>query len=163
LPARRRDCRPTRRGITTIISTARPNDNTASNDPLLRRHLVLHRVDQPNDETHARAATFTASFNGSVVTTAWVLNELANFLAKPPNRALFLEMLRAIQADGRISVVPMTQEMFERGVALYGQRLDKEWSVTDCISSLVMKEQGLTDALTSDHHFEQAGFNVLLK
>jgi predicted nucleic acid-binding protein len=35
--------------------------------------------------------------------------------------------------------------------------------VTDCISFLVMKEQGLTDALTSDHHFEQAGFNVLLK
>jgi predicted nucleic acid-binding protein len=40
---------------------------------------------------------------------------------------------------------------------------DKEWGLTDCISFVVMQEQGLTDALTADHHFEQAGFTILLK
>ena len=42
------------------------------------------------------------------------------------------------------------------------QRLDKDWSLTDCISFIVMRRRGLTDALTSDHHFEQAGFTILL-
>jgi uncharacterized protein len=41
-------------------------------------------------------------------------------------------------------------------------RRDKEWSLTDCISFVVMKERGLTEALTADHHFEQAGFKALL-
>lgn len=116
-----------------------------------------------DDEAHERAATYTASFDGSIITTAWILNELANHLAKPPNRELFLEILREPRADDRVSIVPMDQELFDRGVALYGERLDKEWSVTDCISFIVMREQGVTDALTGDHHFEQVGFTALLK
>ena len=51
----------------------------------------------------------------------------------------------------------------ERGVALFAQRPDKEWSLTDCISFVVMREHGLSDALTADHHFEQAGFVPLLQ
>jgi hypothetical protein len=46
---------------------------------------------------------------------------------------------------------------------LYFQRRDKEWSLTDCISFTVMSDEGLTDALTGDHHFEQAGFTALLR
>lgn len=74
-----------------------------------------------------------------------------------------MEILREPRADDRVSIVPMDQELFDRGVALYGERLDKEWSVTDCISFIVMREQGVTDALTGDHHFEQVGFTALLK
>jgi len=51
----------------------------------------------------------------------------------------------------------------DRGLALYISRPDKDWSLTDCISFVVMKERGLTGALTADHHFEQAGFVALLK
>ena len=57
----------------------------------------------------------------------------------------------------------MSQELFDRGVALYGERADKEWSVTDCISFLVMHDFRVTEALTTDHHYAQAGFVVLLK
>jgi predicted nucleic acid-binding protein len=39
--------------------------------------------------------------------------------------------------------------------------MDKNWSFTDCISFIVMEQEGLIDALTGDHHFEQAGFNAL--
>jgi predicted nucleic acid-binding protein len=46
---------------------------------------------------------------------------------------------------------------------LYHLRPDKQWSLTDCISFLVMSEEGITEALTADHHFEQAGFVALLK
>jgi predicted nucleic acid-binding protein len=116
-----------------------------------------------DDDAHGRAAAYTAAFDGSIVTTAWVLNELANHLAKPPNRALFLEMLRDMRSDERVTIIPMSEDLFERGVALYGERLDKEWSVTDCVSFIVMREHGLTEALTGDHHFEQAGFTALLR
>ena len=52
---------------------------------------------------------------------------------------------------------------FERGMLLYARRGDKDWSMTDCISFEIMKDRGLREALTADHHFEQAGFNILLK
>jgi len=48
------------------------------------------------------------------------------------------------------------------GWTLYQQRPDKEWGLTDCISFVVMQEQGISEAFTSDHHFTQAGFTILL-
>ena len=48
------------------------------------------------------------------------------------------------------------------GWELYSNRLDKDWGMIDCISFVIMQERNLTEAFTSDHHFEQAGFNVLL-
>jgi predicted nucleic acid-binding protein len=62
-----------------------------------------------------------------------------------------------------VEIVPATMEWFERGMELYEGRPDKEWSLTDCISFAVMTERGVSDALTNDHHFEQAGFRILLK
>jgi predicted nucleic acid-binding protein len=59
--------------------------------------------------------------------------------------------------------VPASPELFQRGVELFRARPDKEWSLTDCISFVVMTEKGLSEALTGDRHFEQAGFHALLK
>ncbi len=55
------------------------------------------------------------------------------------------------------------RRLLDRGFELFSRRADKEWSLTDCTSFVVMREEGLTDALTTDHHFEQAGFSVLLR
>jgi uncharacterized protein len=71
-----------------------------------------------------------------------------------------LELLRA-QPD--VEIVPSTSDLFRRGTELFAARPDKEWSLTDCISFVVMNERGINDALTNDHHFEQAGFRILLK
>ena len=60
-------------------------------------------------------------------------------------------------------IVPASRELFDRALELYQQHADKEWTLTDCSSVLVMRERGLTDVLTADRHFEQAGFNTLLK
>ena len=56
-----------------------------------------------------------------------------------------------------------TDELFEQGIALCDESRDKQWSLTDCISFVVIKPQGLQEALTGDHHYEQAGFTALLK
>jgi len=88
---------------------------------------------------------------------------VADALAAPCQRGVFAVLLERLLADPNVTIVPPSQELFERGVELYNDRPDKDWSLTDCISFVVMDQHSLTDALTGDHHFEQAGFGVLLK
>ena len=97
------------------------------------------------------------------MTTAWVLTEVADGLCRPPIRAqagLFIERLRQ---RPEVRIFPAEEGLFDAGFRLYRQRSDKEWSLTDCISFAVMQREGITEALTGDHHFEQAGFVALLK
>ena len=75
---------------------------------------------------------------------------------------MFIDFHRALRNDPTVKIVPSSNELFAAGVELYATRSDKEWSLTDCISFVVMEREGLTDALTGDRHFEQAGFKVLL-
>ncbi|MBI3407605.1 MAG: type II toxin-antitoxin system VapC family toxin [Planctomycetes bacterium] len=114
------------------------------------------------DEYHARAVEFTAAFDGAFLTTAWILLELANHLAKTPNRPLFLSLEEDLRKNSRVRILPPTQDDLERGLGLYRRRPDKDWSLTDCISFVAMKEAGLTEALATDGDFTQAGFTVLL-
>jgi uncharacterized protein len=60
-------------------------------------------------------------------------------------------------------VVPPSREQFDRALVRYEQRPDKEWSLTDCLSFLLMEERGICEAMTADHHFEQAGFRALMR
>lgn len=116
----------------------------------------------PRDQYAKAAAKFTADFAGEFVTTAWILCELANSLAGGSNRTLFLELYHDMADDHRVMIVPPSQDLFEQGLDLYAQRPDKRWSLTDCISFVVMRECGITEALTADRHFEQAGFAILM-
>ena len=72
-------------------------------------------------------------------------------------------LYQRLRGNPGVTIVPANTEVFEQGVELYSRRPDKSWSLTDCISFVVMQRYGLTDALTGDHHFEQAGFRVLLR
>jgi predicted nucleic acid-binding protein len=63
----------------------------------------------------------------------------------------------------RDTVVAASRELVEQGIELYSKRHDKSWSMTDCTSFRVMEEFGITDSLSTDHHFEQAGYTILLK
>ena len=72
-------------------------------------------------------------------------------------------MRDAIINDASFHIVPASTELLTRGIQFYRERPDKEWSLTDCISFVVMAEKGLSEALTGDRHFEQAGFKPLLK
>jgi predicted nucleic acid-binding protein len=117
----------------------------------------------PRDESHELAHGYMTTYEEIILTTSWVLVELGNYLAKGRNRRLLIPLIRRFNADRRSRLIPPDTELFEKGLALYGKRPDKEWSLTDCISFVVMKREGLIDALTGDHHFEQAGFKALLK
>jgi predicted nucleic acid-binding protein len=116
-----------------------------------------------DDGGHERAIKFSTAFRGKTVTTEWVLAEVADALSAPAQRGVFLELMGQLQADPGLTIVESGHENFERGVQLFAQRPDKSWSLTDCISFSVMEDFRLTEALTADHHFAQAGFLPLLK
>jgi len=117
----------------------------------------------PRDPAHAKAMDFSQRNRAPLVTTAWVLTELADGLASTPRRQAFRSVLDDIEANPADLIVPANTETFEKGVELYHARPDKQWSLTDCISFVVMQDRQINEALTGDRHFEQAGFIALLK
>ena len=62
-----------------------------------------------------------------------------------------------------MTIVPLSSELLDAGLRLIANRPDKDWSLTDCISFVVMTRYEIQEALTGDQHFEQAGFKALLK
>jgi predicted nucleic acid-binding protein len=115
-----------------------------------------------NDEAHARALQYSAQIE-QLVTTEWVLTELADGLASSRHRSMFTQTRQELLADADVQVIPLDMQLHEEGIRLYASRADKEWSLTDCTSFVVMQREGVAEALTGDHHFEQAGFVALLK
>lgn len=117
----------------------------------------------PRDTGHPKALAFTQGYRELMLTTDWIVTEVADALAKPPNRARFLRLFRVLQQQTEFTIVPASRMLLDEGIEFYENRPDKEWSLTDCISFVVMTKQDITEALTGDHHFEQAGFAALLK
>lgn len=117
----------------------------------------------PHDSAHAQAVAFLKTYTGAMITTGWVLTELADGWAKPTQRAFFIPLLAKLRANPNAQIEPCTDQLLQAGIDLYQRRPDKEWSLTDCISFVVMQREGITEALTGDKHFEQAGFTALLK
>lgn len=117
------------------------------------------------DRHHARAqdlATQLERDKTRLVTTAAVLLEIGNALARPRYRSAAVALLAALESDPQVEVIPLSPSLYRRGFDLYRQRSDKSWGLTDCISFVVMSERSLGEALSADEHFEQAGFRALL-
>jgi len=116
-----------------------------------------------DDAAHKKAVKLSEELRGPIVTTAWVLTEVADALAAPAQRSSFLALLDTLRTDPEVTILPPDEELFEAGIDLYSRRQDKEWSLTDCISFRAMEHLGLDEALTGDHHFEQAGFKAAFR
>jgi predicted nucleic acid-binding protein len=117
----------------------------------------------PDDAAHPIVRAYLDQFRGRLITTEWVLVELADALSAPSVRSTVVAFLQAVRLDPLIEVVDYDRAVYQRGVDLFAARPDKNWSLTDCISFGVMSSRGLSDALTADHHFEQAGFRAVFK
>jgi predicted nucleic acid-binding protein len=112
---------------------------------------------------HADAAAASREPQLHLITTEWVLAEFGDAYCHPEDRADFVALYRALIRHPRVKIIPADTRLFQRGVDLFEQRPDKEWSLTDCLSFLVMRDENITQALTGDRHFEQAGFVAMLK
>lgn len=119
----------------------------------------------PKDELHDIAIQASQGLTRTrLVTSEMVLVEVLNGLAK--HSALRDKLVMAVDAilrDPNTEVVPQTALLFRAALTYFRQHQDKEWGLTDCSSFVIMRERGLGEALTYDHHFEQAGFVALLR
>lgn len=115
-----------------------------------------------SDHDHQKAVRITRERSGRLITTVWVLTELANFLRRGSSRQRFGECYNNLSADPSAVIVLADQTLWEHAVTFFLERPDKQWSLTDCLSFVVMNGMGITEALTADVHFQQAGFRALL-
>ena len=97
-----------------------------------------------------------------LVTTEFVLIEIADGLAAVRFRAQAVQVITTLQASSLVDIIPASSQLFRTALELYRRRADKDWGLTDCVSFVVMSEQSLSEALTTDDHFRQAGFRALL-
>jgi hypothetical protein len=115
------------------------------------------------EERHVGAAEASRNPELRLITTEWVLAEFGDAYCHPKDRADFVALYHALVNHPRVKIVAAETRLFQRGVDLFESRRDKDWSLTDCLSFVVMQDEGITQALTGDKHFEQAGFTALLK
>lgn len=123
----------------------------------------LIAVIRTKDQNHAAALRWRSELRGAFVTTEYVLIEFLDASGPVALRQRGLDAVRILQQDRRVELVSASTQWLEDGLRLFEQHDDKEWGLTDCISFAVMRQRGLHDALTTDRHFEQAGFRALLR
>ena len=122
-----------------------------------------------DDEFHVPATEYAAQMemrNDRIFTTHLVLNEVLNPRSgtTAQRRQDAIALIDWINQNRQVDIIPQSPEQFEEALAMLRNVVnDKEWSITDCASFLIMQRLNITNALTGDHHFRQAGFTVLLK
>ena len=115
------------------------------------------------DDLHVRALRWAAALRGPILTSDYVLVEVANASSAPAMRQRLHAFLEHLQASPEFEIVPSSPAWLQAGLQLHKTRPDKAWSLTDCISFALMQQRGVSKALAFDHHFEQAGFEALLR
>jgi len=115
------------------------------------------------DQHHQRALEFSRNTHAQILTSDWVLMEVADALAESECRARVRDFILHLRGLAACEIVPFSRELLDRALDLYHQHADKKWTLTDCVSFIIMRDRGVGDALTGDRHFEQAGFVALLK
>ena len=118
------------------------------------------------DDFHDQAlilASYIEENQIRLVTTRAILLEIGNALSKFRYRTAAVQLLDALENDISVEITPLSELLYKEALWLYRERSDKEWGLIDCISCLVMKKRGIYQALTTDEHFRQMGFQVLMR
>lgn len=115
------------------------------------------------DKGHKAALQLSRGQAQRLLMTTWVIVEFADALSAISTREKAATFVRQLLSRRDVEIVPPSRQQFERAFEFYEQRPDKNWSLTDCMSFQLMKDRGVTEALTADHHFEQAGFQALMR
>ncbi len=120
----------------------------------------------PRDHIHEKAIAWSEKIEDSripIVTTQAILLEIGNALSKSAFRQIGIGLLDNLENDSNTTIISLTDKLYSKAFELFRNRPDKEWGLVDCISFVVMKEQKITAARTTDEHFTQAGFRALLR
>jgi predicted nucleic acid-binding protein len=132
-------------------------------EPIFADAFYWVALANPADDFHRQAFQFVQQNRNLIVTSEEVLTEFLNYNSKNGvyRRKQVVEMVDDIYGDPQIHVNQQTSQTFRKGFELYRSREDKGYSLTDCISMITMREEGINKVLTHDIHFKQEGFTVL--
>ena len=133
--------------------------------PLFIDTAYLYAQINLSDGWHPAAARWQSRLEAArrrLLTTEFVLIEVADGLSAVRLRARAVRAIDLLRASPWVEIVPASTDLFAEAVQLYRDRPDKDWGLTDCSSFVVMEQRGLIEALTTDEHFRQAGFRALL-
>lgn len=120
----------------------------------------------PQDQLHVKAKMVSSMLGPArIVTSEMVLTEVLNSLAGRGAilRQTGVTLVKRLQEEPNTDIVPQTNIQFREALRLYHERHDKDWSLTDCASILLIQEKGIIEALAYDKHFAQAGVTPLLR
>ena len=123
-------------------------------------------LSSPNDIFHHRAIQLADQIEAEgiqLATTRAVLLEIGNALSRQRHRNAAIALLDALEADPNVEIISLSEQLYTRALQLYRERPDKEWGLTDCVSFVVMQDRAIAEALTTDEHFQQAGFRALMR
>ena len=117
------------------------------------------------DEHHLQAVRWQRRLGDErrlLMTSEFVLTEIGDGLAAVGFRSTSIQVIDTLRRSSLVSIVPASAQLFAAALDLYRSRSDKDWGLTDCSSFVIMQDNGLTEALTTDAHFRQAGFRPVL-
>src|SRR5437764_1188724 len=120
------------------------------------------------EEHHSNARTILRRVEEQqlrFLTTNYIIAELVSLLISPMRtpHPTIVTVIEELQASKYVNILHIDPKLHDRAWRLFVDRPDKRWSLVDCSSFIIMQDRGLAEALTTDHHFEQAGFVRLLK
>ncbi|MCT7985968.1 nucleic acid-binding protein [Laspinema sp. A4] len=135
-----------------------------SQDRLFLDTVFIQAILNPRDQYHAAALELFPRVKNAqeVWITEAIFMEVGNALSTYDRRKVAAFIQKCYETNN-ILIVNITPQLFEKGFNLYQSRTDKTWGLVDCFSFIVMEQQNLIDAVTSDLHFIQAGFRALLR
>ncbi|NEO53860.1 MAG: type II toxin-antitoxin system VapC family toxin [Okeania sp. SIO3B5] len=132
-----------------------------SNKTFVDTSFVIALINK-RDQYHQQARELADRFDGyPLLSTDAILLEIGNALARNYKDEA-IEIIEHFLSSQEIEIVRLTPQLFDKGFALYKSYQDQSWGLVDCISFVVMREANITQALTSDRHFRQAGFQTLM-
>jgi len=124
--------------------------------------FVVALVNQ-KDQYHKQALILSQEYeNTPMIITEAILLEIGNALAKDFKHEA-VDIINAFQSSDEVITIEQNTQLFQKGFEMYEKYQDKDWGIVDCISFVAMRENNVTDALTLDDHFKQAGFNILMR
>jgi uncharacterized protein len=133
--------------------------------PIFLDTAYVNALVNTRDQWHDAAVQWQRKLSAEkrrLVTTEFVLVEIADGLAAVRFRGQAVQVIATLQASILVEIIPASSQLFTAALELYRSRGDKDWGLTDCASFVVISERGLSEALTTDDHFRQAGLRALL-
>jgi len=136
------------------------------NDKVFLDTAFVLALASPSDQYHEKAKELSRQIKKegiALLTTRAILIEIGDAMAGQRRRKAGTVMLESLENDDNLEIFPSNEELYSKAFDLFASRPDQEWGMTDCISFVVMRDEKITEALTTDSHFEQAGFVALMR